>query len=219
MLAEADREKRQVVLVTTAPLASGEPAPPLAPIRAVDARAAVQALQPKPWPGDRKTALARLKALPLPQGSMTVWIGDGVADGGAAALAAYLAGHGTLRYIAAEPADAPRLLLAEAAPGALAGKEFGVVVRTLPAPQPRPVAVRASSDNGALLARQTATIAARRGCRHGPLGDAQRAAQPGRPHRRSKARNRRAASCWSTSAGAAGRSASPRLRACPVSRC
>src|SRR5690349_9060374 len=44
LLAEAEREARQIVLVTTAPLASGEPAPPLAPVRPSDARAAVQAL-------------------------------------------------------------------------------------------------------------------------------------------------------------------------------
>src|SRR5437763_5032468 len=54
ILAEAEREDRQVVLITTAPLASDEAAPRLAPIRAADARAAVQALQPKPWPVDRK---------------------------------------------------------------------------------------------------------------------------------------------------------------------
>src|SRR5260370_1425323 len=48
LLAGAEREDRQVGLVTTAPLASDEPPPALQPIRAADARAAVQALQPKP---------------------------------------------------------------------------------------------------------------------------------------------------------------------------
>ena len=33
VLAEAEREDRQVVLLTTAPLASGQPAPPLQPVR------------------------------------------------------------------------------------------------------------------------------------------------------------------------------------------
>ncbi len=159
ILAEAEREDRQIVLVTTAPAASDEPAPPLAPIRAADARAAVEALAPKPWPGDRQAALARLEAMPLPPGSMAVWLSDGVADGAATALADYLAGRGNLRYIAAVPADAPRLLAAEAAPGELAGKDLGVVVRSLPAPVPRPIAVRASGEDGALLAREAATIA------------------------------------------------------------
>src|SRR5262249_42528637 len=47
--AGAGRENRQIILVTTAPLASDRPAPALAPMRASDARAAIQALQPKPW--------------------------------------------------------------------------------------------------------------------------------------------------------------------------
>ena len=159
LLAEAEREGRQIVLVTTAAPASGEPAPPLAPSRATDARAAVQALLPKPWPGDRQAALARLKAAALPATGTAVWLSDGVADGGADALAAYLAGRGPLRYVAAGEADAPRLVAADAAPGGLAGKEFGVVVRTLPARVPRPVAIRASGDDGALLARETVTVA------------------------------------------------------------
>src|SRR5258707_7094651 len=112
LLAEAEREDRQVVLVTTAPLASDQPFPPLAAIRAADARAAVQALQPKPWPGDRKATLTRLDAMPLPQGSASAWFSDGVEDGNCAALADYLAGHGTFRYIAAAGTDTPRLLTA-----------------------------------------------------------------------------------------------------------
>jgi hypothetical protein len=159
ILAEAEREDRPIVLVTTAPLASGEPAPPLAPIRAADARAAVEALQPKPWPGDRQAALIRLQAMAVAQGAAAVWLSDGVADGSASPLADELAGHGSLRYIAAPPADAPRLVAAEAAPGELAGKDLGVVVRSLPSPAARPVAVRATGDDGALLAREAATIA------------------------------------------------------------
>ncbi len=159
ILAEAEREGRQIVLVTTAPAASDEPAPALAPIRAADARAAVEALVPKPWPGDRQAALARLQAMPLPQGSTAVWLSDGVEDGAATALAGYLAGRGDVRYIAATPAEAPRLLAADAAPGDLAGKDLGVVVRSLPASVPRPLAVRASGEDGALLAREAATIA------------------------------------------------------------
>src|SRR6266849_5413084 len=142
ILAEAERESRQIVLVTTAPLTSDEPAPTLAPIRAADARAAVEALAPKPWLGDRQAALARFQAMPLPQGSVSVWLSDGVEDGAAKALADYLAGRGNLRYIAAARADAPRLLAADAAAGELAGKDLGVVVRSLPAPVPRPIAVR-----------------------------------------------------------------------------
>src|SRR5215831_15133206 len=67
LLAEAEREDRQGVLVATAPPATNEAPAPLTPIRAADARAAVQALQPKPWPVDRRGALARLRAMSVPE--------------------------------------------------------------------------------------------------------------------------------------------------------
>jgi hypothetical protein len=159
LLAETEREDRQVVLLTTAPLASDQPFPPLAAIRAADARAAVQALQPKPWPADRKAALARLEAMPLPQGSAAVWLSDGIEDGNGAALADYLAGHGTVRYVAAAEADTPRLLAAGGVGSDLAGKDLAVSVKTLPAPAPRSITLRASAEDGALLAREPATIA------------------------------------------------------------
>ena len=160
LLAEAEREGRHVVLVTTAPLPSGEPPPPLAPIRAADARAAIEALQPQPWPDDRAAALARLQAMPLPHGTTTMWLSDGVADGGSPALADYLSGRGSVHYLAAKPAAAPLLLAADAGRGGRAGKEIAVVVHSLPAALPRHIAVRASAQDGALLTRATATIAA-----------------------------------------------------------
>ncbi len=160
LLAEAGRENRQVVLITTAPLASGQPAPPLQPVRAADARAAVQALAPKPWGVDRGTALARLNALPLSGSTSAVWLSDEVEDGNAGPLAAALAERGSVRYLAAPAADAPRLVASGAAPGERAGKDLSVAVRTLPAPAPRQVTVRASAEDGALLARETATVEA-----------------------------------------------------------
>src|SRR5437667_411123 len=120
------------------PGASAGPPPALQPIRAADARAAVQALRPKPWPGDRATALKRLEAMPLPQDSAAVWVSDGIDDGAAAPLAAYLVERGDLRYLAAAEGEAPRLVAA-AGSGELAAKDVAVAVRSLPASLPRPV--------------------------------------------------------------------------------
>src|SRR6185437_14516350 len=78
LLAEAEREDRKVVLITTAPAASDQPPEASAPLRAADARAAVQALQPKPWPVDRKAALSALEALSLTGESSAVWLSDGI---------------------------------------------------------------------------------------------------------------------------------------------
>jgi hypothetical protein len=158
LLAEAERENRQVVLLTTAPSASGQPAPPLQPVRAADARAAIEALTPKPWGVDRKAALARLDALRLSGGTSAVWLSDEIDDGAASDFAKALAAHSNFRYLAAERADAPRLLAPGGAPGDRAGKDLMVAVKTPPAPVPRTVTVRASAEDGALLALATATI-------------------------------------------------------------
>jgi hypothetical protein len=158
VLAEAEREDRQVVLLTTAPLASDQPAPPLQPVRAADARAAVQALAPKPWGDDRKQALVRLNALPLSAGTSAVWISDEVDDAAAADFAKALAERGSLHYLAASPRDAPRLVAPGSAPGERASQDLSVAVKTLAAPLPRQVTVRASAEDGALLARESATI-------------------------------------------------------------
>jgi Domain of unknown function (DUF4159)/Aerotolerance regulator N-terminal len=152
LLAEAGREDRQVVLVTTA----GDAAPPpLAPSRAVDARAGIEALQPKPWPVDRQAALARLQKLSLPGSNAAIWLSDGVGDnGGAKALAAYLDQRGSLQYLTAGPNNAPVLLAA----GDRGTKELTVVLRTLPTTKPRLFKVRASGADSRFLARQAVTI-------------------------------------------------------------
>jgi uncharacterized protein DUF4159/aerotolerance regulator-like protein len=155
LLAEAEREDRQVVLLTTAPTAVDEPPAALRPVRAADARAAVQALQPKPWPVDRQAALRRLEALSLPGTSSAVWLSDGVTDnGGDQSLATHLVKQGSLRYLTAQPADAPVVLAA----GDAQANDVGVSLRSLPAPTPRLFEVRASGDDGRLLARVAATV-------------------------------------------------------------
>src|SRR3984893_9855112 len=155
LLAEVEREDRQVVLVTTAATATDAPPAALTPLRAADASAEVQALLPKPWPVNRRTALARLEALSLPDASSAIWLSDGVADdGGNEALAAFLVGRGTLRYLAAGPAEASVML----ATGAIEAKDVGVVLRSLPTPATRLFQVRASGDDGRLLARQAVAI-------------------------------------------------------------
>jgi hypothetical protein len=156
LLAEAEREDRQVVLITTAQAGGDTAPPPLAPIRAVDARAAVDALQPKPWPVDRQGTLARLQKLSLPGANAAIWLSDGIDDsGGAIALAAYLDERGSLQYLTAEPNRVPILLAA----GDREAKDLTVVLRSLPTAKPRLYEVRASGADGRFLARQAVTIA------------------------------------------------------------
>jgi hypothetical protein len=162
LLAEAEREERQVILVPTAP----EPGAvlPLSPIRAADARAAVAAMTPQPWPVDRRAALKRITALKLAPPLAAIWLGDGLADtaagnsakgNGATALADYLAGHGSLEYLAAPPDMPPVLLRA----GDTEAPELQVFLETLPTPMPRHFTVRASGEDGRLLTRRDVTLA------------------------------------------------------------
>jgi hypothetical protein len=155
LLAQADREDRQVVLVTTSPTGTDEPPAGLTPMRAADARAAIESLLPKPWPVDRRAALARLEMLSLPDTSSAIWLSDELSDGdGNKELAAYLAKRGSLRYLAAPAAEAP-LMLAAGDPNA---QDVAVVLRSVPTPAPRLYQMRASGDDGRLLARQATTI-------------------------------------------------------------
>ena len=101
----------------------------------------------------RLNALAAVRAAPARCGSS-----DEVDDGAAADFAKALAQRGSFRYLASAAADAPRLIAPGGEPGDRAGKELTVAVKTLPAPVPRTVTVRASAEDGALLARQSTTI-------------------------------------------------------------
>ncbi|MGH7048534.1 MAG: DUF4159 domain-containing protein [Stellaceae bacterium] len=155
LLVEAERESRPIVLVTTAPSGGDTVPAPLRPIPPADARAAVGALQPKPWPVDRRAALARLEALKLPGSNAAIWLSDGVADSGAAqALAAHLAAAGSLRYLTAAPGRGPLLLKA----GDPSAKDLAVVLRALPVAAPRLFELRASGADGRLLARRAVTL-------------------------------------------------------------
>jgi Domain of unknown function (DUF4159)/Aerotolerance regulator N-terminal len=157
LFSEASRENRQIVLVTTAPPGGDIAPPPLAPVRAADARAAIEALQPKPWPDDRRAALAQLRKLSLPDPNAAIWFSDGVDDGGAKALAAYLDDHGTLRYLSAGPDWTPVLL----APGDREAKDLAVELRSLPTVGPRHFEVRASGSDGRYLASRAVAMAPR----------------------------------------------------------
>jgi hypothetical protein len=79
LVAEADREHRSVALLTTAPQANGQIAP-ITLLSPGQADATIAALQPSPWPVDRKRALAALKAADFARELNTVWISDGLAS-------------------------------------------------------------------------------------------------------------------------------------------
>ena len=200
LLAEAEREDRQVDprhdRAARRRASRCRRSPRSAP---ADARAAVQALQPKPWPADRKAALARLagddaaaghrerlaqrrgRAHPAAQIDRRI----------ARAIVAAARRAGTLRYVAADEVDAPRLLLPESPPASRARQ--GIRRRRAVAAGARCRArstVRASGEDGRAARRaRPATIGPgesrpRCGCRCRP------SCATGSPGSSSRARNR-----------------------------
>jgi hypothetical protein len=148
LIAEADRESRNIVLLPTAPLPGGAAPPPLSLLRPTDARAAVGELAPMPWPDDRAAALARLSSLDL-AGAELVWLSDGIDDGHALDFAQGLQKRGPLRVLADAP-DALPHLLAAADPE---DKDLTATVKRVDASLPAELSVRALGEDGRLLAR------------------------------------------------------------------
>jgi len=154
LVAQAERENRRVVLLGTAPQ-PGDTAPtPLSLLRPEDARAAIAEMAPRPWPVDRKAALARLDGVPL-DGAAVVWLSDGLEDGTAYDFAQGLARYDSLTVLMDDPGALPHLL----SPGDSDAKDLTVVVHRAKSPAETHLMVRAVGDDGRLLARDQADMA------------------------------------------------------------
>jgi hypothetical protein len=79
LIAEAERENRGVILLTTAPQPNGQ-LRPISLLSPDQAAAQLAALQPSPWPVDRGKALELLNAADFAKDLNTVWLADGLAD-------------------------------------------------------------------------------------------------------------------------------------------
>src|SRR5579883_951737 len=134
LIDQAEREGRRIVLFGTAPQPGDAAPPPLSVLRPSDARAAADALAPRPWPADRKAALDRLAKLGISGAADLVWLSDGVDDGDAADFARGLLRFGSLRVFADGAADLPRLL----APANTDDKDLTATVRRADSAAPRP---------------------------------------------------------------------------------
>jgi hypothetical protein len=155
LIAQADRESRNLVLLPTAPLPGNATPPPLSLLRPTDARAAVSELTPMPWPEDRDAALERLTKVDL-SGAEFVWLSDGIDDGNAARFADTLARAGSLRVLTDATEDLPRLLAA----GNADDKDLTATVIRADAALPMELYVRAAGEDGRLLARKQVTLPA-----------------------------------------------------------
>jgi hypothetical protein len=151
---QADREDRNVVVLDTAPQPGDEAARPASLQRASDARAAAQAIIPRPWPADRPAALTRLDPLNLSGDANVVWISDGLDSGDANAVAEKLQKLGPVRMIT-DPANGLARLISPAQQDSI---DLTVAVHRAATAEPAQMAVRVSGEDGRLLARETAQL-------------------------------------------------------------
>lgn len=146
----AERDGRPVALLATAPAPGGEAPAVIGPLRAREFRALIQALQPKPWPSDRKAATAALDRF-KPEGSVqALYFADGLGDAAMTDFAARLQGFGALRVATPGAEDLPLLLLPpENRPG-----EVDLTIRRADGSAAMVGALRAIAADGRLLARE-----------------------------------------------------------------
>ena len=112
MIRQADHDNQPVTILPTAWPADGGALALLGPASAADARGIAERLAPEPWPGDRAQAAKLLDALPHGKTMRVVWLSDGLADDGVAALAGKLETYGRLEVMLPSPGDLPQLLMA-----------------------------------------------------------------------------------------------------------
>lgn len=160
ILESAARDGRAAMLVTTAAPANGEAmqAGPLVP--AADLRPVVAALQPKSWPSDRTALVQALAQSRLPDTAEVIWLNDGMRDDesgeGAYKLAEWLLRLGPLSIVSPNPGNAPLVLLP---PATSAQGDTVTVRRAAPAGGTRTATLRAVTDQGRVLARDTLSFA------------------------------------------------------------
>lgn len=108
---QADSAGKSVMILTTAPTATGEPLNTGRLMRAGEARRLIPGLTPKPWPVDRAATRQTLSGLELEGAANVLWLSDGIDDGSARQLAQALQQLGATRILTDQPTDLPILLL------------------------------------------------------------------------------------------------------------
>ncbi len=156
LIEDAEQQARTVVLLTTSE-GNDEARRSSGVLRPTDARALVQALEPRPWGPDHGAALAALEKLQLPSAGATAYLADGLNHGAdQTALVERLQRLGRLTVHAP---NAPQLARALMPPEGLSS-DLVVTMRRASAGGEAEGAVRAVAGDGRLLAREPARFAA-----------------------------------------------------------
>ncbi|MFP6709008.1 MAG: DUF4159 domain-containing protein [Alphaproteobacteria bacterium] len=155
----AKRRQRPVLVLSTAPSASGEPIQCSGLLQAAEAGPVLRALQPKPWSTDRKAAAAASRRISLDGSATVYWLTDGIDavadDQGRDELAAALAGLGALHLLQQPGPQRAMALL----PPVLTREGLAATVLRAEGGAPSSVTVRAMGERGRVLGQGSGKFA------------------------------------------------------------
>jgi hypothetical protein len=129
LIDRAERDQRPVRILSTARRTADEPITISRLLRAVDAKALIRAMAPRPWPVNRLAALKALENLSMEGSAHVAWISNGLGEVSAGAsgrndadaLASRLQSLGSVQVFAPAAQGSGKIILApEAETGALA---------------------------------------------------------------------------------------------------
>lgn len=146
-LDRAERERRNVVVLATAPSEAGGAVAGTKLLRASQARNVIQALKPQPWPATHGDAARAANRIKTDGNAKIVWLSNGLQGRETEALAEALRDLGSVTMVADDPNDLPLLLRA---PSLSAGKLTARLERAT-AGAARSVLVRALDDKGGVI--------------------------------------------------------------------
>ncbi|MEM7169323.1 MAG: DUF4159 domain-containing protein [Pseudomonadota bacterium] len=169
VLGQAERENREVILITTAPTIASmtsqqnptnnqnqsDARPPIASpkLPAGEARRQLAALAPHPWPSDRASLSAQLSEISLDEQVQVVWLSDGLKSSTISDLDADLANQllrlGPTNLMAPQEAGLAHLLL----PPRSLGGELVLRAQRAWTEGPGLITLRATGDDGETIAQ------------------------------------------------------------------
>src|SRR5262249_56265642 len=110
LIQRAERAKRPVVLLGTAPTPIDAPAVRRGAMRPDEARTLLRAFRPKPWPTDRAAATTAIDQMQVDPSAYVVWLSDGLEDEGTPKLTERLRKFDGLLVVLPDQATTPLLL-------------------------------------------------------------------------------------------------------------
>ncbi len=156
LLAQAEREGRSAVVLTTAASERDEPVSVSDIMTAGEARRRLGGLVPKPWPVDRRAALAALEGQTFEGAADVVWLSDGFDDGAARDFVDRLGQLGSVRVLRDGDGAMPHLIQ----PPELDGVALRLRVERAVVGVPEEIVMLATAEDGTLVARSVMSFEA-----------------------------------------------------------